>query len=151
MLKFLKEFREFAVRGNVVDMGVGIIIGAAFSQIVRSFVDDLVMPPISLLTGKINFVDLYINLSGSQYESLAQAKAAGAVTLNYGRFLNHSLSFLIVAGCVFVFVRQINALKRKEDVSSITPTQKSCPFCYSSISIKAIRCPQCTSDLAEQK
>ncbi len=147
MGRFLKEFKEFAVRGNVVDMAVGVIIGAAFGRIVSSLVEDIVMPPIGLLTGKIDFANLYLNLSGGEYRSLAEAKAAGAVTVSYGVFLNHLISFLIVVTCVFVLVKQINALRRKEDVESIAPTQKSCPFCFSSISIKATRCPQCTSNL----
>jgi len=148
MKRVLQEFKEFAVRGNVVDMAVGIIIGAAFGKIVSSLVSDIVMPPLGLLVGKIDFANLYLNLSGGEYVSLAEAKAAGAVTINYGVFLDNILSFLIVALCVFFLVRQINSLKRKEDVESIAPTQKSCPYCFTSISIKATRCPLCTSNLA---
>lgn len=148
MKKILQEFREFAVRGNVVDMAVGIIIGAAFGRIVSSLVEDIVMPPMGLITGKINFADLYINLSGVHYASLEEAKAAGAATVNYGVFINHVISFLIVALCVFFMVKQVNALRRKEDVDSIAPTQKSCSYCFSSISIKATRCPHCTSELS---
>ncbi len=149
MKKMLKEFREFAVRGNVVDMAVGILIGAAFGRIVSSLVEDIIMPPIGLLTGKIDFSNLYINLSGGTYKSLAEAKAAGAATLNYGIFINHFISFLVVAFCVFLLIKQINNLKRKEDATSIAPTQKSCPYCFSSISIKATKCPQCTSELSK--
>ncbi len=151
MKKMIQEFKEFAVRGNVVDMAVGIIIGAAFGRIVSSLVEDIVMPPIGLFTGKINFSNLYINLSGGEYHSFAEAKAAGAVTINYGVFLNNIISFLIVAMCVFILIKQINKLKRKEDVESIAPTQKSCPYCFTSISINATRCPACTSQLTNSK
>ena len=150
MKRIFQEFREFAVRGNVVDMAVGILVGAAFGKIVSSLVEDIVMPPLSLLTGKIDYSNLYINLSGSTYSSLAEAKKAGAATINYGLFMNNIISFLIVAICVFFIVKQINNLRRKEDVDSIAPTQKSCPYCHSSISIKATRCPQCTSQLEGQ-
>lgn len=149
MKKILQEFREFAVRGNVVDMAVGILVGAAFSNIVNSLVNDIVMPPISFLIGKIDFSDLYINLSDAGYASLAEAKAAGAVTINYGVFISNFVSFVIVALCVFLLVKQINRLKRTEDVESVAPTQKSCPYCFSSISIKATRCPHCTSQLSD--
>jgi len=148
MKKILSEFKEFAVRGNVVDMAVGIIIGAAFARIVSSLVEDIVMPPIAWVTGKVNFSNLFINLSGGQYSTLAEAKAAGAATVNYGIFINNIISFLVVAVCVFFLVKQINTLKRKEDVESIAPSQKPCSYCFSSISIKATRCPQCTSELA---
>ena len=147
MKKIVQEFKEFAVRGNVVDMAVGIIIGAAFGKIVSSLVEDIVMPPIGLITGKINFSNLYIDLTGGDYASLAEAKAAGAVTINYGAFINNMITFAIVAVVVFFLVKQINRLKRKEDVASIAPTQKSCPYCFTSISIKATRCPQCTSQI----
>ncbi|MFC1808788.1 large-conductance mechanosensitive channel protein MscL [Candidatus Omnitrophota bacterium] len=147
----LQEFKEFAVRGNVIDMAVGIIIGAAFGKLVSSIVEDIVMPPIGLLIKNVNFADLYINLSGGQYASLAEAKAAKVVTINYGVFLNNGISFIIVAACCFILVKQINNLRRKEDTTSIAPTQKSCPYCLMSISLKAKRCPHCTSQLADQK
>ena len=147
MRKIFEEFKEFAVRGNVVDMAVGILVGAAFGKIVSSLVEDIVMPPLSLIKGKVDFSNLYINLSGETYSSLQKAKEAGAATINYGLFINNIISFLIVAVCIFFIVKQINNLKRKEDVDSIAPTQKSCPYCHSSISIKATRCPQCTSQL----
>ena len=150
-LQILKEFKEFAVRGNVIDMAVGIIIGAAFGKIVSSLVGDVVMPTVGVLTGGVDFSNHFINLSGESYTTLAEAQAAGAVTLNYGIFLNAVLSFLIVALCVFILVKQVNRLKRKEDVASIAPTQKSCPHCFTSISIKATRCPFCTSELAITK
>jgi large conductance mechanosensitive channel len=148
----LKEFKEFAVRGNVVDMAVGIIIGAAFGTIVNSLVADILMPPIGLLLGNIDFSNLFIVLKeGSKaagpYTSLAAAKAAGAVTVNYGFFINTIISFLIVAFAVFLLVRNINRLKRQEQAPSPVPTTKDCPFCVSTIPIKATRCPHCTSEL----
>lgn len=150
-MKIIQEFKEFAVRGNVVDMAVGILIGAAFGKIVNSLVSDIIMPPIGLITGKIDFSSLYVNLTGGAYNSLTEAKAAGAATINYGIFINNVISFLVVAICIFLLVRQINSLRRKEDTGSIAPTQKSCPHCFSSISIKATRCPLCTSQLNEGK
>ncbi|MBN1585862.1 MAG: large conductance mechanosensitive channel protein MscL [Candidatus Omnitrophica bacterium] len=147
----LQEFKEFAVRGNVVDMAVGILIGAAFSKVVNSLVQDVILPPIGFVTKRINFSDLYLNLSGGEYDSLAAAKAAGAATINYGNFLDSILGFLIVAAAVFFLVKQINRLRRKEDTESVSPTQKSCPYCFTSISIQATRCPQCTSTLAAPK
>jgi large conductance mechanosensitive channel len=151
MKRVLNEFKEFAVRGNVVDMAVGILIGAAFGAVVTSLVQDIVMPPIGLITKNMDFSNLYFNLSGGSYASLAEAKAAGAVTINYGLFLNSIFSFLIIGFCVFLIVKQINKLKRKEDEQSISPTQKSCPYCFFSISIKAKRCPHCTSYLSGQQ
>lgn len=148
----LKEFKEFAVRGNVVDMAVGIIIGAAFGTIVNSLVADILMPPIGLLLGNIDFSNLFIVLrEGSKaagpYASLAAAKAAGAVTINYGFFINTIITFLIVAFAVFLLVRNINRLKRQEQAPSPVPATKDCPFCVSTIPIKATRCPHCTSEL----
>lgn len=144
----IKEFKEFAVRGNVLDMAVGIIIGAAFTKIVQSFVADILMPPLSLLIGDLDFSNWFMTLSGEHYNTLEAAKAAGAITLNYGLFVSNVLSFLIVAIAVFFLVQNANRLKRQEDTTSITPTQKSCPFCFTSISIKATRCPSCTSELS---
>lgn len=147
----LKEFREFAMRGNVVDMAVGIIIGAAFGTIVKSLVADVLMPPIGLLLGSVDFTNLFIVLkSGAQagpYPTLADASSAGAVTLNYGAFINTIVSFLIVAFAVFVLIRNINRLKKKEAAPVAEPTTKSCDFCFSTIPIKAVRCPNCTSEL----
>ncbi len=146
----LKEFKEFAMRGNVVDMAVGIIIGAAFGGIVKSLVDDVIMPPIGLLLGGVDFSDLFINLSGGDYESLAAAQAAGAATMNIGVFINTVLNFLIVAFAIFILIRAINQLKRKEEEAPAPdPTEKDCPYCLSSIPIKAKRCAHCTSELAE--
>jgi large conductance mechanosensitive channel len=144
-----KEFKQFAIQGNAIDMAVGIVIGAAFGTIVKSLVDDVIMPPIGLLLGKIDFTNLYILLkAGSKaappYVSLADAKAAGAVTLNYGVFINGVVSFLIVAFVIFLLVRSINRLKREKLAA---PNTKECPYCQSSISLKASRCPHCTSEL----
>ena len=147
----LKEFREFAMRGNVVDMAVGIIIGAAFGSIVNSLVSDVIMPPIGLLLGEVDFTNLYIIMQEGEmagpYGSLLEAQEAGAVTLNYGLFINTIVSFLIVAFAVFLLIRSINRLQEEEDASPEEPTTKECPFCYSEISIKASRCPYCTSAL----
>lgn len=143
----LKEFKEFAMKGNVVDMAVGIIIGAAFGKIVTSFVNDILMPPIGRAIGKMDFSNLFINLSGKDYETLAEAKKAGAATINYGLFLNATIDFLIVAFAIFLLVRQINRLKREQPAAE--PTTKECAYCFSSIPVKAVRCPHCTSELRE--
>jgi large conductance mechanosensitive channel len=140
----LKDFKEFATRGNVVDLAVGVVIGVAFGKIVTSFVNDIVMPPIGLIVGHIDFKDLFINLSNTSYRSLADAKAAGAPVLAYGTFLNTVFEFLVVAFAVFLLVRQVNRLKSKP---SPTPTTKECTFCFSTIPLAATRCPQCTSQL----
>jgi len=146
-----KEFKEFAMRGSVVDMAVGIIIGAAFGTIVKSLVDDLIMPPIGLLLGNVDFTNIFLVIKAGKmvgpYATLADAKAAGAVTMNIGVFCNTVISFLIVAFAVFLIIKQINALKRKEVTEPVTPTTKECLFCLSSIPIKASRCPYCTSEL----
>jgi large conductance mechanosensitive channel len=148
----LKEFKEFAMRGNVVDMAVGIIIGAAFGTIVKSLVSDVIMPPIGLLLGNVDFSNLFVVLKhgaemAGPYATLADAQTAGAVTLNYGSFVNTVISFLIVAVAVFFLVKGINQLKRKEEAPSAEPTTKECPHCFSVIPIKATRCPMCTSEL----
>jgi len=140
-----KEFKEFVMRGNVMDLAIGIIIGAAFGKIITSFVSDILMPPIGLLLGKVDFSNLYLNLSGGHYDTLKAAKEAGAATINYGLFLGTVIDFLIVGFVIFLVVRQINRMKRKQDEPP--PATKECPFCLSSISIKATRCPHCTSDL----
>ncbi len=144
----LKEFKEFALRGNVVDMAVGIIIGAAFGGIVKSLVADVIMPPIGLLLGGVDFSNLFINLSGGEFASLAAAQDAGAATLNVGVFINTVLNFIIVAFAIFILIRAINQLKRKEEPApEPEPTIKDCPFCCSAIPIKATRCGHCTSEL----
>ncbi len=144
----LKEFREFAMRGNVIDMAVGIIIGGAFGTIVKSVVDDVLMPPLGLLIGGIDFSDLFVVLkqgaSAGPYVTLAAAKGAGAVTVNYGAFLNTVVSFAIVAFAVFLLVRTMNQLRRQQQTA---PTTKECPYCRSTIALAASRCPQCTSQL----
>jgi len=140
-----KEFKEFAVKGNVMDMAIGIIVGAAFGRIVGSLVSDVLMPPLGLLLGKVDFSNLFVSLSGTAYDSLAAAKAAGAPTLNYGVFLNTVLEFLIVAFAVFLVVRQLNRLRREP--APAAPTTKECPHCLTAIPIKATRCLACTSTL----
>ncbi len=142
----LKEFKEFAMRGNVMDMAVGIIIGAAFGRIITSLVADVIMPPIGVLLGKVDFSNLFINLSGKPYDTLAAAKAAGVATINYGVFLNTVIDFLIVAFVIFLVVRQINRWSKPP--APPASTTKECPYCVSSIPIKATRCPNCTSQLA---
>lgn len=145
----LKEFKEFAMRGNVVDMAVGIIIGAAFGKIVSSLVNDIIMPPIGIMMGKMDFSNLFLNLSDKPVRTIAEAKAAGAATINYGLFINNIIDFTIVAFAIFLLVRQINRLKRQPAEESAEPSTKECPYCMSSISIKAVRCPNCTSELKE--
>jgi large conductance mechanosensitive channel len=146
-----KEFKEFAMRGNVVDMAVGIIIGAAFGTIVQTLVKDVLMPPIGLLLGNVDFSNLFVVLkggaAGAPYASLADAQKAGAVTINYGLFVNAIISFLIVAFAVFMLVRGINQLKREKEAAPAEPTTKECPYCYSTIAIKATRCAHCTTEL----
>lgn len=142
----VKEFREFAVKGNAIDMAVGLVIGAAFGKIVTSLVNDVIMPPIGLLLGKVDFSSLFLNLSGTPYETLKAAKDAGAATLNYGLFINTLLDFVIVAFAIFLVVKQINRLKKAPPPAD--PGTKDCPKCCFSIPIKATRCPHCTSDLA---
>ena len=148
----MKEFKDFAVKGNVVDMAVGIIIGGAFGTIVKSLVDDVLMPPIGLLLGGVDFANLFVILkegasAAAPYGALADAKTAGAVTINYGIFFNAVISFLIVAFAVFMLVRSVNSLRRQEEAPPAEPTTKECPHCFSTIAIKASRCPQCTSEL----
>jgi len=147
----LKEFKEFATKGNVVDMAVGIVVGAAFGAIVASFVADVIMPPIGLLLGKVDFANLFVVLKSGAvpgpYATVAAAKQAGAVTLNYGAFINTIISFLIIAFAVFVVIRQINKLRAKAQAPAAAPATKECPYCLSAVAIKATRCPFCTSTL----
>ena len=149
----LKEFKEFAVRGNVIDMAVGVIVGGAFGTIVKSLVDDMIMPPIGLVIGGLDFSNLFATLKpgnpAGPYMALADAKKAGAVTINYGLFVNGVISFLIVAFAVFLLVRSVNALRRRLEAGEpAAPATKDCPFCSTAIPIKATRCPHCTSQLA---
>jgi len=150
-----KEFKEFAMRGNVIDMAVGIVIGAAFGTIVKSLVSDIIMPPIGLLLGKVDFSNLFAVLKQGEaaagpYASLADAQAAGAVTINYGVFINTLISFIVIAFAIFMVIRSMNKLKKKEEAVPAEPTTKDCPYCLTSIPIKATRCPHCTSELAAE-
>jgi large conductance mechanosensitive channel len=141
----LKEFRDFAARGNVIDLAVGVIIGAAFGKVVASIVADLLMPPIGMALGRVNFSNLFVSLNGVSYPSLEAAKQAGAPTINYGIFLNTMIEFLIVAFAVFLLVKQINRLKKP--APAVVPETRDCPFCVSKIPIKATRCPFCTAQV----
>lgn len=144
-MSFLKEFKEFAVKGNVIDLAVGVIIGGAFGKIVTSLVSDIVMPLISLVTGDRGYENLFIALDGKTYESLAAAQKAGAATFNYGLFLTNVIDFLIIAFVIFIFVRQINRFKKKPEPAPVTT--KECPYCRTNIHKEATRCPNCTSEL----
>jgi large conductance mechanosensitive channel len=146
-----KEFKEFAMRGNVVDMAVGIIIGAAFGTIISSLVSDIIMPPIGVLLGNVDFSNLFFTIKegsiGRPYLTLADAQKAGAVTLNYGLFINKIISFLIVAFSVFLVIKGMNSMKRKEEAPPAAPATKDCLRCFTAIPVKATRCPNCTSDI----
>jgi len=144
----LKEFKAFAMRGNVLDMAVGIIIGGAFGKIVASLVEDLLMPPLGLLLGKVDFSNLFFTLSGTAASTLAEAKQAGAVTMNYGLFVTAVINFVLVAFAVFLLVKQVNRWTAKPAPAPAAPTTKSCPHCLSEIPLKATRCAHCTSQLA---
>ncbi len=148
----LQEFKKFTLRGNVIDMAVGIIIGSAFSTIIKSLVDDVLMPPIGLLLGGVDFANLFILLKGGDpggpYTALADAQAAGAVTVNYGVFINNIISFLIVAAAMFLLIHGISRLEKKEEEAP-EPATKKCPYCQTTIPIKATRCPNCTSELSQ--
>lgn len=143
----LKGFKEFAMRGNVIDLAVGVIIGAAFGKIVSSLVDDIIMPPIGRLLGHVNFTDFFISLNGTHYETLADARKFAAPTINYGLFLNTVINFLIVAFCVYLLVQQVNRWTKKPEPAA-APTTKECPQCAMSIPIKAKKCPYCTAQIA---
>ena len=143
----LKEFKEFAMRGSVLDMAIGFVIGAAFGAIVTSFVNDILMPPIGMLLGSVDFTNLFISLNGQHYATLADAQAAGAATLNYGLFINNVINFLIIAFVIFLLVRQINRLRAELEEVPAEPTTKDCPYCATEISIQATRCPHCTSEI----
>ena len=150
-MSMVEEFKEFAVKGNVVDMAVGIIIGGAFGTIVKSLVADVIMPPIGMMMGNVDFSQLFMVLNSASapgpYATIAEAQAAGAVTINYGVFFNNVISFVIVAFAVFMLIKGINNLKREEEAPAEEPTTRDCPQCFSSISLKATRCPQCTSEV----
>ena len=141
----LKEFKEFALRGNVLDLAVGVIVGGAFGKIITSLVNDIIMPPVGLIIGGVDFTDLFVDLSGQHSPTLAAAKAHGAATINIGLFLNATIDFLIVAFSVFVLIRQVNRLVRRPAVPEGKPTARECPFCMSTIPTRATRCASCTS------
>ncbi len=143
----LKEFKTFVMRGNVLDLAVAVIIGAAFGKIVSSAVNDVIMPPIGLIIGKVDFSNLYLNLSGTTYASLAEAQKAGAPVIKYGLFINAAIDFLIVAFVIFLLVRVANRIQQKQETAPAAPLVKDCPFCLSSIPIKATRCGHCTSEV----
>jgi large conductance mechanosensitive channel len=143
----MKEFKEFAMKGNVLDMAIGIVLGLAFGKIITSLVNDVIMPPVGMLLGGVDFANLFISLSGVSYATLAEAQAAGAPTINYGIFFNTIIDFIIVAFVIFLMVRQVNKMKRKEEAAP--PNTKFCPYCKESIPLEATRCPRCTSELGE--
>jgi large conductance mechanosensitive channel len=151
MRGFANEFKQFILRGNVLDLAIGIIIGVAFNSVVQSLVNDIIMPPIGRILNNVDFANLYINLSGGHYASLEEAKAAGAATINYGAFINTVINFLIIAFVVFLIVKQFNRLVRRKEKEEAppAPTTKECPYCLSTIPIKATRCAHCTSQLEE--
>ena len=142
-----KEFKEFAMRGNVLDMAIGIILGGAFGKIVSSLVNDVLMPPIGLVLGRVDFSNLFLDLSGSHHASVAEAKTAGAATINYGLFLNTVVDFIFVAFATFLLVKQVNRLQRLHEAPKASPASKACPYCVSAIPLEASRCPFCTSEL----
>jgi large conductance mechanosensitive channel len=141
------EFRDFIARGNMFDLAVGIVIGGAFGTVVKSFVSDILMPPIGLLTGGLDFSSLFVSLSGTPYASLSAAQAAGAPTVNYGLFINNVISFLIIALAIFILAKGYNRLRRQAEEAPPPPTQKECSFCHMAIPLEATRCPHCTSQL----
>jgi large conductance mechanosensitive channel len=147
MMKFFKEFRDFAVKGNVIDLAVGVIIGGAFGKIVTSLVNDIIMPLLTFITrrGQLSFENLFIALDGNKYDTLAAAQEAGASTFNYGLFLTNVLDFLIISLVIFIFIRQINRFRKKPEPAPVST--KECPYCRTAIHKEAVRCPNCTSDL----
>jgi large conductance mechanosensitive channel len=146
-MDMFKEFKEFALKGNVVDLAIAVIIGGAFGKIITSLVNDILMPPFGMLLGGVNFTDLFISLDGQTYPSLAVATAAGAPTINYGVFLNNIISFLIIAWVLFLVVKAMNAMKKAPAPAAAEPATRTCPQCATEIPIKAVRCPHCTSNL----
>ena len=143
----IKEFKEFIMRGNVVDLAIAVVIGGAFGKIITSFVEDVLMPPIGLALGKVDFSNLFLNLSGKDFPSVAAAKAAGAATLNYGIFFNHVINFLIVAFAIFLLIKQINRLQEPAPAPAAAPATKDCPHCLSAVPLKATKCAHCTAEL----
>src|SRR5882672_12846470 len=145
----LKEFKEFVMRGNVLDLAIAVIIGGAFGAIVTSMVNDVLMPPLGLALGKVDFKDLFISLNGQTYASLAVAKTAGAPVIAYGQFINTVINFLVIAFVIFMIVKQANRFKQPAAPAPAPPSNKECPYCASAIPAKAVRCPLCTSDLGK--
>ncbi|HLO01911.1 MAG TPA: large conductance mechanosensitive channel protein MscL [Symbiobacteriaceae bacterium] len=145
-----KEFRDFAVKGNILDLAIGVIIGGAFGKVTTSLVNDILMPPIGMIVGRVDFSNLYIPLNGQHYDSLAAAKVAGAPTLNIGLFVNNLLDFTIMAFAVFLVVRQVNALRKRWDRKEKAPSMKECPYCLTKVPVKATRCSACTSQLTSE-
>jgi large conductance mechanosensitive channel len=145
----LKEFKAFVMRGNVLDLAVAVIIGGAFGKIVTSLVSDVLMPPIGLIAGKVDFSSLYLNLSGTTYASLAEAQKAGAAVIRYGMFINAAIDFIIVAFVIFMLVRLANRLQRAQEDAPAVPTTRECPYCLSTVPLKAVRCAQCTSEIRQ--
>ncbi len=143
----IKEFKDFIMRGNVLDLAVGIVIGAAFASVINSLVNDIIMPPIGFMLGGVNFGDLFISLDGQDYASLTAAQDAGAATINYGLFINAIITFLIVSFIIFLIIKSVNNMQRAEVEAPAAPTTKECPFCLSTIALNASRCPHCTSQL----
>ncbi|WP_312666754.1 large conductance mechanosensitive channel protein MscL [Tissierella praeacuta] len=142
-----KEFKEFAAKGNVIDLAVGVIIGGAFGKIVTSLVNDMIMPVIGLLVGKVDFTNLFISLDGNHYPSLEAAQKATVPTVNYGIFINTIIEFLIISFSIFIVIRQLNRFKKKEEKIEVAPATKTCPYCYTEIHLDATRCPNCTSSI----
>jgi len=143
----IKEFKEFVMRGNVVDLAIAVVIGGAFGKIITSFVEDVLMPPIGLALGKVDFSNLFLNLSGKDFPSVAAAKAAGAATLNYGIFFNHVINFVIIAFAIFLLIKQLNRLQKPAPAPAAAPATKDCPHCLSTVPLKATKCAHCTSEL----
>jgi large conductance mechanosensitive channel len=149
MKKFMAEFKKFALKGNMIDLAVGVIIGGAFNALVSSLVNDIIMPALSIFTGKMDFANWFLALDGNTYETIEAAKEAGVATINYGNFISGIISFIIMAFVVFMMVRAINKLKKDEPAAPAAPTTKKCPFCKTDIPLEATKCPHCTSTLEE--
>ena len=143
----IREFKEFVMRGNVVDLATAVVIGGAFGKIITSFVEDVLMPPIGLALGNVDFSNLFVNLSGKDYPSVSAAKAAGAATLNYGMFFNHVINFVIIAFAIFILIKQLNRMQQPAPAPVAAPTTKDCPHCLSVVPLKATKCAHCTSEL----
>ncbi|MBQ7776276.1 MAG: large conductance mechanosensitive channel protein MscL [Lachnospiraceae bacterium] len=150
MKKFMEEFKKFALKGNMIDLAVGVIVGGAFNGIVTSLVNDILMPVLSLFTGKLDFANWFVALDGNKYMTIAEAQEAGAATLNYGNFISGIINFVIMAFVVFMIVKGINKLKKEEEKAPAAPTTKKCPYCKTDIPLEATKCPHCTSTLEQE-